>query len=265
MATPQPPHGTGPHAWPSQPVGPYASSPGPYVAPPQANSFPPPHGAYASPYPPGAYAPQAGVPACHICGALPAVPATVRGHQGIVVVMRFLSLRGPFCRDCGLSTVRDMSAKTLWQGWWGPLSVVITPITLLANLAPWGRFRKLAAPAGGFRSALAPGRPLTRRPEALVFLVPMLLVAVAIPALIVTGVLVGDGSAPTLPVGACVRNEGDWADQDLQVTDCGAPSAQYKVTHRLEKAGSTCAGGDYLADPKYGPDGATISCLEPLH
>ncbi|WP_406307157.1 DUF3824 domain-containing protein [Streptomyces sp. NBC_00885] len=262
MATPPPPYGNGSHAWGSQPVSPYALPPGPYS--PQANSFPPPQGA-ASPYPPGPYAPQAAVPACHICGALPAVPATVRGHQGIVVVMRFLSLRGPFCRDCGLSTVRDMSAKTLWQGWWGPLSVVIALVTLLANLAPWGRFRKLAAPTGGFRPALAPGRPLTRRPEALVFLVPMLLVAVAIPALFVTGVLVGDGSAPTLPVGACVRNDGDWADQDLQITDCGAPGAEYKVTRRLEKAGSTCAGGDYLADPKYGPDGATISCLEPLH
>ncbi|MET9803071.1 hypothetical protein [Streptomyces sp. NPDC006368] len=189
--------------------------------------------------------------------------ATVRGHQGIVVLMRFPSLRGPFCRGCGLATVRGMSARTLWQGWWSPLSIVITPITLLLNLGPWRAFRELAAPAAGFRPPLAPGKPLTRRPEAMLFLVPMVLMAVVIPVLLVTGPLTGDDSAGarTLPVGACVHNEGDWSQQDLRVTDCGAPDAQYEVTRRLEQPGDRCGDGEYYADLQYGPGGTTVSCL----
>ncbi|MFE7774016.1 hypothetical protein ACFU5O_08955 [Streptomyces sp. NPDC057445] len=293
MATPPPPHGADPQPWPpqQQPVGPYAghpAQPGPYAAPPQPGPYAghpaqpgpyaghpqpgpylsQPHGVYNAPQPHVVFPPQGAVAACRICGAVPAAPTTVRGHQGFLVIMRFLSLQGPFCRDCGLATLRHMSAKTLWQGWWGPLSVVVTPITLLVNLGPWAAFRKLPTPAGGFRPPLDPGKPLARRPEALLFLVPMLLVALAIPTLIVIGLLVGGDkgseTAPTLSVGSCVRNDEDWPDQDLQVTDCGAPDAEYKVSRRLEEPGSTCADGDFYADLKYGPGGATVSCLEPL-
>ncbi|MGW8974208.1 hypothetical protein [Streptomyces platensis] len=55
-----------------------------------------------------------------------------------------------------------MSARTLWQGWWSPLSVAITPVTLLMNLGPRSRFRKLGAPVGGFGPSLDPGRSLMR-------------------------------------------------------------------------------------------------------
>ncbi|WP_236572990.1 LppU/SCO3897 family protein [Streptomyces sp. GS7] len=167
-----------------------------------------------------------------------------------------------------------MSAKTLWQGWWGPLSLVITPITLLMNLGPAAGFRQLTSPVGGFRPPLDPGKPLLRRPEALLFLVPMLVVVVAISGLIVLGMVTGGGrsnsgpgfeTAPTLAVGACVHNDGDWHHQDLRVTDCGAPDARYQVTRRLEKPGATCSRGELYADLKYGPGGTTVSCLKPLH
>ncbi|GAA2672431.1 LppU/SCO3897 family protein [Streptomyces lunalinharesii] len=270
MATPPPPYGSAPHAW-APPPGGQAHHQAPYPNGPYAPPQPPP--GYAVPQPYGPYPPQPGTPACGVCGAGPAAPAVVRGHQGIIVLMRFLSRRGTFCRDCGLATVREMSARTLWQGWWGPMSLFITPVTLLMNLGPAARFRGLTAPTGGFRPALDPGKPLLRRPEALLFLVPMLLVALALPALFVIGLL-SDGArsssgpgfdtAPTLAVGACVRNDGDWHEQDLQVTECGAPDAQYRVTRRLERAGTSCARGELYADLRYGPGGTTVSCLEPL-
>ncbi|MFE1763170.1 hypothetical protein ACFW81_02985 [Streptomyces angustmyceticus] len=192
--------------------------------------------------------------------------ATVRGHQGLLFLMRFLSRGGMFCRSCGLATYREMSAKTLWQGWWSPLSVAITPLTLLLNLGPRGRFRKLAAPVGGFRPSLDPGKSLLRRPEALLFLVPMTLVAVAIPALVVFGAIVdgtGIGKAPTLAVGDCVRDDGDGQDEDWEVVDCGSADAEYKVTRRLDTSKDRCARGDMLAGLGYGPDKATMSCLSP--
>ncbi|MCL7493275.1 MULTISPECIES: hypothetical protein [Streptomyces] len=299
MATPPPPHGPYPHAqppagsYPQQPAGPYPQPPaGPYAQQPAGAAPHQPPGAYPH-QPAGPYAPQPGHPAqapypyaqqhphahpqqhpqayaaapgCRLCGAQPAVQATVRGHQGLLFLMRFLSRRGMFCRSCGLATYREMSAKTLWQGWWSPLSVAITPLTLLMNLGPRSRFRKLAAPVGGFGPSLDPGKSLLRRPEALLFLVPMALVVLAIPTLFVLGAFVqgaGIGKVPTLAVGDCVRNEGDWKDQDLEVVDCGSADAEYKVTRRLDAPKDECADGELLADLEYSPDKMTVSCLAP--
>ncbi|MGP8302078.1 LppU/SCO3897 family protein [Streptomyces inhibens] len=260
MATPPPPQGPYPYA--QQPAGPYPPQPtGPY-APPQGHPAPGPYPYAQQPHP----APYAIAPGCELCGAQPAVQATVRGHQGILFLMRFLSRSAVFCRSCGLATYREMSAKTLWQGWWSPLSVAITPITLLVNLGPRARFRKLAAPVGGFRPSLDPGKSLLRRPEALLFLVPMALVVLAIPTLFVLGAFVegaGIGKAPTLAVGNCVRNDGDWHDQDLEIVECGSAEAEYLVTRRLDTSKDTCGGGELLADPEYSPDKMTISCLAP--
>ncbi|MFD9410551.1 hypothetical protein ACFWBN_26530 [Streptomyces sp. NPDC059989] len=243
MATPPPPQ---------QGAGPY---PNPYAVPPVPPV--PQQGAYGT-------HPQPGPPGCRLCGAWPAAPATVRGHQGMIVLMRFLSLRGPFCRDCGLSTYRRMSSDTLWQGWWGPLSLFITPVTLLVNLGPRAAFRRLAPPVGGFRPPLDPGKPLWRRTPALLALVPALLVLLALPALLVIGLVAGDDEPTTLTVGQCVRNVGDWSDQQLVVAPCGSADAEYRVT-RLLQPGTTCADGEYYADLKYGPNGTATNCLAPLH
>ncbi|MFD4869975.1 hypothetical protein [Streptomyces sp. NPDC058412] len=253
MATPPPPQqGAG---GPYSPANPYApqqptGAGGPVFTGPQQ-----PYGAYAAHPQPGRYG-------CTLCGAWPAAPATVRGHQGLIVLMRFLSLRGPFCRDCGLATYRRMSSDTLWQGWWGPLSFFITPVTLLTNLGPRAAFRRLGPPAGGFRPPLDPGRPLWRRPPALLLLAPVLLVFLAVQALLVLGLVV-DGPEQ-LSVGQCVRNEGSWTNQDLEVVSCGSSRAQYKVTALLDTPGAHCAPLDYLADPKYGPDDFTSACLTSL-
>jgi len=259
-----PPPPTAPHpqqpagAHPQPPVGPYdprQPPPYPYDRQPPLNPQPYPH---PQPY--------AADPGCRLCGARPAVQATVRGHQGLFLLMRFLSRSGMFCRSCGLATYREMSANTLWQGWWSPLSVAITPVTLLMNLVPRSRFRKLASPVGGFGPSLDPGRSLLRRPVALLFLVPMALVVLAIPTLFVLGAFVegaGIGRAPTLAIGDCVRNEGDWKDQDLEIVDCGSADAEYKVTRRLNTSKDVCADGELLADLTYSPDRMTISCLAP--
>ncbi|MER6841619.1 hypothetical protein [Streptomyces platensis] len=131
---PHPPPPTAPHpqqpagAHPQPPVGPYDPRPG--QPPPYPYDRQPPLHPYPQPY--------AADPGCRLCGARPAVQATVRGHQGLFLLMRFLSRSGMFCRSCGLATYREMSARTLWQGWWSPLSVAITPVTLLMNLGQPG-------------------------------------------------------------------------------------------------------------------------------
>ncbi|MFG2753834.1 hypothetical protein [Streptomyces xanthophaeus] len=201
MATPPPQQGS----VPQHQHNPYAQQPGqanPYAQqPPQpaghGNPYAQQQPGVAAPQPAGhgnpfaAGLPQQGGPGCRLCGAQPAAQATVRGHQGMVLMMRSLSVQGPFCRDCGTATVRDMSAKTLWQGWWAPMSLLLTPITVLRNLGPRSTFAGLAAPQGGFRPPLDPGKQLRRRPEALVVSVPMALSLLFYATFIVIAVATG--------------------------------------------------------------------------
>jgi len=173
---------------------PYAAVPQAQLyATPQAQPYAAPQGQpYAAPGQPGAPQgqayPQLAVTACRLCGSVPAAPAKFRGHQGFVVMMRFLSLEGPFCRDCGLSTFRSMTSRTLVQGWYGYASFIITPITVLMNIARRGKVASLPAPQpnpyGPSRQPMDPGPRLLQRPMTIVglgipFALIILLVVVA--------------------------------------------------------------------------------------
>jgi hypothetical protein len=102
----------------------------------------------------------------------------------MIIVLQPRSLKGPFCRDCGLAAVRKLSADTLWQGWWGYFSIVAAPMTLLINFAFWLRVRRLATPTrpAGWRGA-DPGRPLLLRPAAIGFLIPIALILIIVAAI----------------------------------------------------------------------------------
>jgi hypothetical protein len=115
---------------------------------------------------------------CRICGCGPAAQVTFRGHRGLIVLAQFLSMDGPFCRDCGLATFRRMTANTLLLGWWGAISVIATPVTLLINLVRRGKVAGLAPPqrVPGVVGALAPapldpGKPVLARPQSVTLFV----------------------------------------------------------------------------------------------
>lgn len=120
---------------------------------------------------------------CQYCGATPAVDTTVRAHRGMVFVMQFRKVPGPFCRDCGLATFRKMTGESLWQGWWGFASFFINPITILINLFARQRIAQLPPPIPGSpRLPADPGRPLYQRPEILgaLFFIPFLILVCTI-------------------------------------------------------------------------------------
>ncbi|MBW8485898.1 hypothetical protein [Actinomadura parmotrematis] len=124
---------------------------------------------------------QAGNLVCRFCGSGPAAKATFRAHRGMIVVMSFRHLEGPFCRDCGMATFRRLTADTLIQGWYGYASFVITPITVLINLFRRGKVAHLAPPAGGGRQPMDPGPRLLARPTAVIGLfIPVVLFLVII-------------------------------------------------------------------------------------
>jgi hypothetical protein len=129
---------------------------------------------------------------CRFCGCVPAVDVTFRGHQGFLVVMRFLHLGGPYCRDCGLATFRQMTARTLVQGWYGLLSFLITPITVLVNVTERAKVVSLPAPQpfpyGESRAPMNPEPPLLARPTAVVGMaIPVVLVLVLVVVVALSG------------------------------------------------------------------------------
>ncbi|WP_189331377.1 hypothetical protein [Actinoplanes ianthinogenes] len=152
---------------PAAPAGyaqPGQAAPGYAVPAPYSGHGDPSQGGYAAQ--PG-YAPP-GVLACRFCGSVPAVQTKFRGHQGMLVLMRFLSNEGPFCRDCGLGVFRHMTSRTLVQGWYGYASFVITPFTVLMNLFRRNSVANLPAPQpnpyGPSRPPMDPGPRLLERP-----------------------------------------------------------------------------------------------------
>ena len=181
---------------PSAPGTAYPAPGAGYPAPGAA--YPVPGAPYAppgQPYPPGAPiqqfpgqpGAQLAVTACRMCGNVPAVDTTFRGHRGMIVLMQFLSTEGPFCRNCGLGTFRHMTSRTLVQGWYGYGSAIITPITVLINLVRRNKVAKLAPPQpnpyGPSRPPMDPGPRLLQRPMTWIgLLIPFAVVALIIVA-----------------------------------------------------------------------------------
>lgn len=183
----------------------------------------------------------AAVATCRSCGSYPAVEATIRSHQGFVFLMRTCSVKGMFCRDCGLATQRDASADTLWRGWWGVASLVVTPMVLLANLVPRARFRALPPPvSGGPGQPLDPGIPLRRRPAIVGLVVPLVLLVVLISAIVAGG---SHGEVETgLREGMCVSVTGPSGDIAATVIPCDqADATTRRVTRVYEFSGGASA------------------------
>ncbi|MFF7181625.1 hypothetical protein [Streptomyces sp. NPDC008121] len=176
--------------------------------------------------------------------------------------MRTVTRRGSFCRTCGLSVYRQMTSDTLVTGWWGLFSLFVTPFVVLGNvLGARAALRRLPEPYGAARPPLDPGRRVLRRAPAMLILTPIALLALAVPTLLVVGLLSSGGEPVALSAGDCVRNEADWPEQRLEKVGCGSPLAEYRV---LDEA--SCGPGDYLLHAEYVVDspGKPGACVTPV-
>jgi hypothetical protein len=113
------------------------------------------------------------VTSCRICGSAPAAPVTFRAVTGALVMHTMWTSRGPFCRDCGLHTFRQQTAKTLGLGWCSVGAIVVTPIFIILNLVAHSKISGLPAPqrhsAAQAQAPLDPGPPLLSRPAAYMY------------------------------------------------------------------------------------------------
>jgi zinc protease len=120
---------------------------------------------------------------CQVCGAQPAHEVVLREHATFVVA-RLKTIRGVFCRDCGIARFRQAQRYMLAWAWWGFPGLVVGPMGIIPNVAEWNRLRKLPVP---IRTSGV--NPLRKPPPA--WLHPMAIVLTAgIVALIGIGVAV---------------------------------------------------------------------------
>jgi hypothetical protein len=184
---------------------------------------------------------------CRLCGSAPAADVSFRQHIGMVVLMSARTQPGPFCRQCGIATFRDLQNRTLLTGWWGVLSLLVLGwVTAVRNLWALRRVRRLGPPVrdpsviSPLAEPLPPGRPLWLRPGPLV---PLVLVAVAATLVVhaVTAPQAVDPASDSLP-GSCVTIEGGRLDS---LVDCSGPHDGV-IVERVPGAldGDPCTTGD---------------------
>lgn len=200
-------------------------------------------------------------PRCRFCGAVPAIEATVRGHQGFLIVMRFLKQPGPYCRSCGIATVRQMSANSLWQGWTSFFSVLINPLTLLWNLVIRIRLQRLPEPQPASAQHLDPGKPLYRRLGMLGLLIPLTVLG----WLLYNKFIVHEYDATGASTGECVAVSGE---RLTVVVDCSDQRADYRVAGRLPGTVDVAGCATYPSATKSFTETRRsekyVLCLEPL-
>jgi hypothetical protein len=185
---------------------------------------------------------------------------TFRGHTGMLFVMRFWSVSGPFCRDCGIATFRRVVSTTLVTGWWGILSFFITPFVLLADVIRRREVKRLAPPnpIAGHRP-VSPGRPLFKRWQTLGLLVPVVVVIVALFVAMAPSPAADPPADPA--IGSCVHSD-DQGNAD--VVSCG--SSHDGVIVDVVAVDSDCP--DSTSYTLYDPDlvaTTPILCVAPDH
>jgi hypothetical protein len=116
---------------------------------------------------------------CQRCGAVPAIQVKLHGHIGMLILQRFLTYRGRFCRDCGISQFRNVQKQLMLLGWWGFISFFVTIVNIGQNLFTFNRLRSLGAPQNRLANPAAPGGSVFASPGFVVSVIVVLLVVVA--------------------------------------------------------------------------------------
>jgi hypothetical protein len=77
---------------------------------------------------------------CECCGReAPTIRASLNRHIGAIILMFHVSNESYLCKRCIASTFWRFTLVTLLLGWWGFLSMIITPIVLLNNVITYVR------------------------------------------------------------------------------------------------------------------------------
>jgi hypothetical protein len=83
---------------------------------------------------------------CDACGVKsPTKYAAFHQHIGAVVLMFHRRYSGNFCRECIDTVFRRTTLTTLGLGWWGMISMIVTPFVLVHNVVRYLMVRDFAS------------------------------------------------------------------------------------------------------------------------
>lgn len=72
---------------------------------------------------------------CQICGSLAATKQVEFNQNiGYLLARSYSSIKGRLCKNCINKEFKRKTLITLFFGWWGTISLLITPIYLIGNL-----------------------------------------------------------------------------------------------------------------------------------
>ncbi len=92
---------------------------------------------------------------CELCGHHgPVAELTFHQNTGMLIMRRHQAYRANACRACHTGLFFRASLHTLFLGWWGTISFVLTPLFLLNNLWMLGVAQSLPAAQVLARKAL---------------------------------------------------------------------------------------------------------------
>lgn len=75
---------------------------------------------------------------CQICESLaPTKYVEFYENMGFILMRQHKNIKGRLCKTCINKHFWEMTTKTLFLGWWGTISFLVTPFYLLNNI---GRF-----------------------------------------------------------------------------------------------------------------------------
>jgi hypothetical protein len=124
---------------------------------------------------------------CHRRG--PTRPVIFRQNVGVILLRFAKKVEGPLCRRCIESTFSDMTLITFFAGWWGIVSIVVTPFLLVSNIVEYTS----AIRSPELRNAPSSGKGS----KAIAAMVAVAALAVLAVSALVVGLALLVGSAPS--------------------------------------------------------------------
>ena len=88
---------------------------------------------------PKAPAPNAiGLPRCQGCGSSsPTARVSFRRNMGMLLIRRTYKIEGNLCKSCIGKRFTEFTIKNLVFGWWGTISLFVTPVYAIQNVASY--------------------------------------------------------------------------------------------------------------------------------
>ena len=79
-----------------------------------------------------------GLPKCQACGSMrPTARVSFHRNMGMLFIRRTYKIEGNLCKSCIKKHFTQFMVKNLLLGWWGTISLFVTPIYAIQNVASY--------------------------------------------------------------------------------------------------------------------------------